>query len=83
MTVLANGDLTAAGGASIPINQVSWTATSPFIAGTMNSATPQPAATFTVGSGERTGTFTFSLVNSWNYATGSYTQTATYTLTAT
>ena len=82
LTVLANGDL-AAGGASIPITQVSWTATSPYIAGTMNKTTPQSAATFTAGSGERTGTFTFTLTNSWSYTTGSYSQTATYTLTAT
>ena len=82
LQVLANGDLTS-GGDTIAASQVSWTAApAPFIAGTMNTATAQDAATFGAGSGEYNGTYTFSMVNDWSYAVGSYTTTATYTLTA-
>jgi hypothetical protein len=82
LRVLAAGDLTS-GGDSIAIDNVTWTASgSPFIAGTMNSATAQDAASFSAGSGEYAGTYTYSLANSWNYAVGSYTTSATYTLTA-
>ena len=45
-------------------------------------ATSQDAATFSSGSGSYSGVFTFALANSWARADGSYTQTATYTLTA-
>jgi len=82
LKVLANGDL-ASGGDSIAIGNVTWTASGgPFIAGTMNKTTSQDAATFSAGSGSFSGTFTYKLANSWNYAVGSYAQTATYTLTA-
>ena len=81
LRVLANGDLTS-GPDTIGADQVTWTAGAPFIAGTMNIVTPQDAATFVPGSGQYTGTYTFSLANSWSYAVGSYTTTATYTLTA-
>ena len=82
LRVLANGDLTS-GGDTIGADQVSWTAAPvPFVAGTMNTSTAQDAATFAVGSGQYSGTYTFSLVNAWSYAVGSYTTTATYTLTA-
>jgi hypothetical protein len=82
LRVLANGDLTS-GGNSIAIGNVTWTATgSPFIAGTMNKTTAQDAATFSAGSGSYTGTYSYFLANSWNYAVGSYSQTATYTLSA-
>jgi hypothetical protein len=33
------------------------------------------------GSGNQTGTQTYSLANSWTYATGTYTAALTYTLT--
>jgi hypothetical protein len=33
------------------------------------------------GSGNRTGTQTYSLPNSWDYVTGTYTTTLNYTLT--
>ena len=82
LKVLANGDL-ASGGNSIAISNVSWTASaSPFIAGTMNKTTAQDAATFSAGSGSYSGAYSYFLTNSWNYAVGSYSQTATYTLTA-
>ena len=82
LKVLASGDL-ASGGNSIGIGNVTWTASgAPFIAGTMSKTTAQDAATFSAGSGAYSGTFVYALANSWNYAVGSYSQTATYTLTA-
>ena len=79
LTVLANGDLIS-GGDSIAITNVTWTASgAPFIAGTMNSVTAQDAATLSAGSGQYAGTYSYFLANSWTYATGAYTQTATYT----
>ena len=82
LTVLANGDLIS-GADSIAIANVTWTASgAPFIAGTMNSITAQGAATLSAGSGQYAGTYSYFLANSWTYAVGAYTQTATYTLTA-
>jgi hypothetical protein len=82
LTVTSAADL-ASGADTIPISNVSWTASgAPFIGGTMNKATPQSAATFANGSGLFTGTFNFVLANSWAYNTGAYTTTVTYTLTA-
>jgi hypothetical protein len=82
LTVLANGDL-ASGAQTIAISNVTWTASgAPFIGGTMNKTTAQSAASFSQGSGSYAGSYAYSLVNSWSYDTGSYTQTATYTLTA-
>lgn len=82
LTVAATTDLVS-GSDSIPISNVSWTASgAPFIAGALNLTTPQSAATFGNGSGLFTGTYNFALANSWNYNTGSYTATVTYTLTA-
>jgi hypothetical protein len=82
LRVLAAGPLTA-GGDTIAINNITWTASAaPFIAGTMSSTTPQDAATFAQGSGSYSGVFTFALANSWQRAIGNYTQQATYTLTA-
>jgi hypothetical protein len=70
------------GSDSITIDNVSWTATGDgYQPGTMNSATAQTAGSWT-GSNSYNGSFTYSLVNKWTYATGSYSATATYTLTA-
>ena len=81
LTCLAGGDLTS-GSDTIPISDVTWTAEgSGFVAGTMNKTTAQPVGSWT-GSGHRTGTLSFLLANDWNHATGSYTATATYTLTS-
>lgn len=72
----------ASGSDTIAINNVSWTASGAgYVAGTMNKTTAQSAGSWT-GSGTRAGSFTYSLVNSWSYATGTYTANATYTLTA-
>jgi hypothetical protein len=81
LTVQASGPLTS-GTDTIAISNVTWTATgSGFSAGTMNSTTPQTCGSWT-GSGNRSGTFSYFLVNSWDYQVGNYTATATYLLTA-
>jgi hypothetical protein len=81
LSVIANGDLIF-GSSTIPIGNVTWTASgSGFQAGTMSKTTPQTAGNWQ-RSGSRTGTFSYFLKNSWSYATGNYTQTITYTLTA-
>jgi hypothetical protein len=47
------------------------------------STTPQPLGSWT-GSGQSTGTLTYTLANSWNYASSTtpYQATLTYTLTS-
>jgi hypothetical protein len=81
LTVLAHGDLIS-GSNPIAIGNVTWTATGTgFRAGTMSRTTSQTAGSWR-GSVNSTGTFSYFLKNSWSYATGNYTQTITYTLTA-
>jgi hypothetical protein len=76
LTVLANGDLVS-GADTIPISNVTWTATgSQFVNGTLSKTTSQSVA---IGPNNRTGTLSFFLANSWSYPTGSYTQTITFT----
>jgi hypothetical protein len=67
----------------IAISNVTWTASGTgFIAGTMSKSAPVTAASWT-GSGSHTdGSFSYFLANSWSYATGSYSASSTYTLTA-
>lgn len=81
LTLLAGGDLTS-GSNTIGINNVTWTSTGTgYASGTMNKTTAQSVGTWT-GSGARPGSLSFALANSWSYATGSYTASATFTLTA-
>jgi len=81
LTVLASGDLDS-GSATIAINNLTWTSTGAgFQPGTSNKTTAQTVGGWT-GSGSRTGGQTFSLPNSWTYATGTYTVTLNYTLTS-
>ena len=81
LTHLAGGDLTS-GGNTIAISNVTWTVTGAgFVSGTMNKTTAQSAGNWT-GSGSYSGTYSYSIVNSWSYATGNYTASTTYTLTA-
>jgi hypothetical protein len=81
LTLLAAGDLTS-GTDTIAIANVTWTASGAgFAAGTMNKTTAQRVGSWT-SSGSRAGTQSYALANSWSYATGAYTATATYTLTA-
>ena len=80
LTVESNGDLDN-GSATIGISNLTWTVTGTnFVAGTMGT-TASTLASYT-GGGNHTGQQTYRLVNSWNYATGTYTATITYTLTA-
>jgi hypothetical protein len=80
LTVQANGDLVS-GSETIAISNVTWTASGAgFAAGAMDT-TPVAAGSWT-GSGNRSGSFSYFLANSWNYAKGDYTQTVVYTLTA-
>ncbi|MCX6549743.1 MAG: hypothetical protein NTY02_01845 [Acidobacteria bacterium] len=80
LTILAGADLTS-GSDTIPIANVTWTATGDLVAGTMSKTIAQSVGSWT-GSGSRTGTQTYKLANSWDYVTGSYTASATYTMTA-
>jgi hypothetical protein len=81
LTILAAGDLVS-GTDTITINNVTWLASGAgFVTGTMSRITAQSVASWT-GSGNRTGTQTYRLANSWAYATGNYSASATYTLTA-
>jgi hypothetical protein len=80
LTVQANGDLDS-GTDTIDITNVAWTATGAgFVAGTMDTSA-QSAGSWT-GPGQRNGTFSYFLANSWDYPAGSYSQTVVYTLTA-
>ena len=81
LTALAGGDLIS-GSDTIAINTVSWTATGGgLLPGIMNKVTPVLAGSWT-SSGTYTGAFSFFMANSWSYATGNYSQTVTYTVTA-
>ena len=69
---------------TIPISNVSWTATGDavFSAGTMSKTTPGVTCGTWTGSGSHTGSFAYFLANSWTLPVGTFTQTATYTLTS-
>ena len=82
LTVKANGDLTAGGGATIAISNLTWAGTGDVAAtGTSNATTAQTVMSFS-NSGQKTGTQNYSMPNSWTYATGNYTAALNYTLTA-
>jgi hypothetical protein len=81
LTLNAAADLKS-GSDTIAISNITWTASGAgFAPGTMAVLTEVTVASWT-GSGNRSGSQTFAMANSWDYATGSYTTTATYTLTA-
>jgi hypothetical protein len=81
LTVQAGGDFTAAGGATIAINNLTWTTTGAGYAGGTAAASAVSLGTWT-GPGARNGSQTYFLANSWAYAPGTYTTTLSYTLTA-
>jgi hypothetical protein len=67
---------------TIPASQITWTATgSGFTNGTLSAASAQVVAAWT-GSGVHIGTHAFVFRNLWSYATGTYTLTMTFTLSA-
>jgi hypothetical protein len=84
ITLLAGGDLTA-GSATIPITNITWTATPapPFQSGTMSRTLAQTLAS---GSGNvqqsTNATVVFRLANSWTHNAGTYTASVVFTLTA-
>lgn len=80
LTVLSDDDLLS-GSDAIAISALTWAASGTgFSAGTSNKTTAQTVGAWS-GSGNQAGTQTYSLANSWTYATGIYTATLTYTLT--
>ena len=83
LTVRASQDLTSAASATIDISALKWTSTGANFAGSGTSSTGAEVNVMSVtGSGNHTGVQTYALDNSWAYATGVYTTTLTYTLTA-
>ena len=82
LTVQAGGNFVS-GSDSFAINNLTWaTACAGYTAtGTMSSATAQPVGSWT-GPGAHNGTQTYTLVNDWAYAPGTYSVTLTYTLTS-
>jgi hypothetical protein len=84
ITLLASGDLTA-GSATIPITDITWTATPvpPFQNGTLSRTLAQTLAS---GSGNvqntSTGTVVFRLANGWDHNVGTYNASVVFTLTA-
>jgi len=81
LTVQADGPLTS-GGDTIAVGAITWTVGGAgFAAGTMDDASAVSLGSWT-NSGNRSGTQTYALTNSWTYATGNYSMTVTYTLTA-
>jgi hypothetical protein len=65
----------------IPFDQISWVAAGAFASGTFNNNAAQVLDTF-AGSGNRTGTYTFSYANANYYDSGIYTGRVTYTLSS-
>jgi hypothetical protein len=81
LTCLAVGDLIS-GTSAIVISNVRWTATGAgYLPGAMSRNGSIPAGTWT-GPGQRTGTFSYFLANSWSYTIGNYSTSINYTLTA-
>jgi hypothetical protein len=81
LTVMATDQLRS-GLNTIPTSNITWTASgSGFSGGTLSAASAQTVAGWT-GSGVRTGTQSFFFRNLWSYATGTYSLTMTFTLSA-
>src|SRR5262249_23089079 len=81
LTVVPSADLKS-GSDVIGISNLTWTATGAgYQAGTSNKTTGQTVGAWT-GPGVHAGTVSYALANSYSYATGSYSTTLTYTLTA-
>jgi hypothetical protein len=85
LTVRAAQDLTSTTTVTdiIGISALKWTSTGTNFAPTGTSSTGSDVNVMSVtGSGNHSGIQTYALDNSWTYATGTYTTTLTYTLTA-
>lgn|GEM_PF-2154762 len=80
LSCFAAGDLVS-GSAVIPIDRVSWVAQgNGFISGVMSKIDSQPVGQWFGKNVNAHGSLSFRLLNSWNYETGFYTQSMTYTL---
>jgi len=85
LTVKANGDLKKGSGSDIGIDAISWTATGDgYQAGTMSTSTDVTAGTWTSAIFHwHTGTFSYFFARDYqNQEPGTYTATATYTLSS-
>ena len=81
LTVAAGDDLRS-GMTTIPVDNLTWTATGDgFVGGTVSRVAEQVVASWT-GSGIRTGTQEYFFRNLWTHPSGTYTVTLVYTLTA-
>ena len=81
LTVLADDDLRS-GVSVLPVSLITWTASGPgFVNGTVSRTAAQLVGSW-LGSGVRSGTQTFRFENRWTHASGIYTVTLTYTLSA-
>jgi hypothetical protein len=81
LTLQATDDLRS-GIQTIAASAITWTATGAgFVPGTLSKTTPVTVAQWN-GSGVRSGTQTLMFENLWTYATGTYTCSLVYTLTA-
>jgi len=79
LQVIANGDLIS-GAEVIPINRVSWTSSgAAFVPGTLSKSSGQTVASGGKSNTPFNGSLRFFLQNSWNYATGNYGQSLTFT----
>jgi hypothetical protein len=81
LTVQASGPLRS-GTDTIPIGALRWTSSGPgFQGGMMSANMAQPVGSWS-NSGVRSGTQAYRLRNTWTRATGTYTTTLIYTLSA-
>jgi hypothetical protein len=81
LTFLATGDLLS-GPDTISINNINWIASGAgFINGTIDKTSPKKVGDW-AGSGVRSATLSFRLVNRWEYARGEYTTAALFILAA-
>lgn len=80
LTANAAGDLVS-GSDLIPIDRVSWIAAGHgFVSGSLKAYDPQLVGQWFGKRTDVTGTLSFRLQNSWQYATGFYSQVVVYTL---
>lgn len=80
LTATAAGDLIS-GADIIPIDRVRWTAAGQgFVSGGLEAYDPQLVGQWFGKRTDTTGTLSFRLQNSWQYATGYYSQVVVYTL---
>lgn len=81
LTALSRGNMVAPG-SSIPISNISWTATNQptFMNGSMTTAAPGTLVARRSGNGSTSGILTFAIQNLWTYFTGNYTQTTDFTV---